>query len=153
MPALGLNVGADPKAGGDTGAFGSLTWLVDSAEEAGRLNVRKWWLGFCVGPLVAIPEFALEMLLSSIDENLWFYLFGAIMRGMLAGLLTGFANRAGVSLRTGTMRGAIVYVGVSLLTAIPAQEFIPIIVPALISGVIVGAITQHWGRAGRTGTA
>ena len=115
--------------------------------------MRKWWLGFCVGPLVAVPEFGLELLFSSMPENLWFYLFGAISRGMLAGLLTGFANRAGVSLRTGTLRGAIVYVGVSLLTAIPAQEFIPIILPALLSGVIVGAITQRWGRAGRTGTA
>jgi len=115
--------------------------------------VRKWWLGCCVGPLVAVPEFGLELLFSSMPENLWFYLFGAIARGMLAGLLTGFANRAGVSMRTGIMRGAIVYAGVSLLTAIPAQEFIPIIVPALLSGVIVGAITQHWGRAGRTGTA
>jgi hypothetical protein len=103
--------------------------------------------------LVAVPEFGLELLFSSMPENLWFYFFGAISRGMLAGLLTGFANRAGVSLRTGLLRGAIVYVGISLLTAIPAQEFIPIIVPALISGVIVGAITHRWGRAGRTGTA
>ena len=114
--------------------------------------MRKWWLGFCIGPLVAIPEFGLELLFSSMPENLWFYLFGAIARGALAGLLTGFANRAGVSLRTGILRGAIVYVGVSLLTAIPAQEFVPIILPALVSGVIVGAITHHWGRAGRTGT-
>jgi hypothetical protein len=106
-----------------------------------------------VGPLVAVPEFGLELLFSSMPENLWFYFFGAIARGMLAGLLTGFANRAGVSLRTGLVRGAVVYVGVSLLTAIPAQEFIPIILPALLSGIIVGGITQRWGRAGRTGTA
>jgi hypothetical protein len=113
--------------------------------------VRKWWLGFCVGPVVAIPEFGLERLLSSINENVWFYLFGALARGLLAGLLTGFANRAGVSLRTGILRGAIVYVGVSLLTAIPAQEFVAIILPALLSGIIVGAITHRWGRVGRTG--
>lgn len=114
--------------------------------------MRKWWLGFCVGPIVAIPEFGLELLLSSSRENFWFLLFGALMRGGLAGLLTGFANRAGVSLRTGLLRGVLVYVGISLLTAIPAQEFVPIILPAFLSGLIVGAVTQRWGRAGRTGT-
>jgi hypothetical protein len=113
--------------------------------------MRKWWLGFWLGPVVAVPEFGLDMLLSSSRENLWFLLFGAIVRGMLAGLLTGFANRAGVSLRTAVLRGVLVYVGISLLTAIPAQEFVPIILPAFLSGVIMGAITHRWGRAGRTG--
>ena len=50
--------------------------------------MRKWWLGFCVGPFVAIPEFGLELLLSSSRENFWFLLFGALVRGGLAGLLT-----------------------------------------------------------------
>jgi hypothetical protein len=113
--------------------------------------MRKWWLGFSLGPLVAVPEFGLELLLSSSPENFWFLLFGALVRGALAGLLTGFANRAGVSLRTGVLRGVLVYVGVSLLTAIPAQEFVPIILPAFLSGVIMGAVTHRWGRAGRTG--
>ncbi len=115
--------------------------------------MRKWWLGFWVGPIAGLIEWVLEMFLSSSDENIWFYLFGAVIRGMLAGLLTGFANRAGVSLRTGILRGVIVYLGVSLLTAIPAQEFISIMLPALFSGVIVGAITHRWGRAGRTSAA
>lgn len=114
--------------------------------------MRKWWLGFCLGPIVAIPEFGLELLLSSSRENFWFLLFGTLVRGALAGLLTGFANRAGVSLRTGVLRGVLVYVGISLLTAIPAQEFVAIIPPAFLSGVIIGAITHRWGRAGRTGT-
>ena len=114
--------------------------------------MRKWWIGFCLGPFVAIPEFGLELLMSSSRENFWFLLFGALMRGALAGLLTGFANRAGVSLRTGVLRGVLIYVGISLLTAIPAQEFVPIILPALVSGAIMGAITHRWGRAGRTGS-
>ena len=115
--------------------------------------MRKWWLGFCLGPFVAMPEFGLEILLSGSRENFWFLLFGVLVRGALAGLLTGFANRAGVSLRTGVLRGVLVYVGISLLTAIPAQEFVPIILPAFVSGIIMGAITQRWGRAGRTGSA
>ncbi len=114
--------------------------------------MRKWWMGFILGPIVAIPEFGLNMLLSaSSQENMWFLLFGAGMRGLLAGLLTGFANRAGVSRRTGIMRGSLIYVGISLLTAIPAQEFVAIIPPALLSGIIMGTITQRWGIAGRTG--
>ncbi len=114
--------------------------------------MRKWWLGFVLGPVVAIPEFGLNMILSAnSQENLWFLMFGAGMRGVLAGLLTGFANRAGVSQRTGILRGSLIYVGISLLTAIPAQEFVPIILPALLSGIIMGAITHRWGIAGRTG--
>jgi hypothetical protein len=122
--------------------------------------MKKWLLGLLLGGVLGIFD-GLTAPLSAPETRaeLGGIIIGSMIKGFIAGVLIGYFSQKVRSLTWGIVFGlaigALLAFGVALMQylSMGRNYWWQIMLPGALVGVILGYVTQQYGRAGGTGTS
>jgi len=105
-----------------------------------------------------VRKFLVDYLTIFVNELFILYLVGSSVKGLLAGLIIGFFARKVKSLKSGLIfGGAVGLVLAFIIAAMPDPSgkyyWLQIMIPGTIVGIILGYVTQKYGKEPKPATA
>ncbi|MCG3120686.1 MAG: hypothetical protein ALAOOOJD_03505 [bacterium] len=115
-------------------------------------------LGLIIGAILGVFDGLTALFTPEVADQMTGILIGSSVKGLLAGLIIGFFARKVRSLNSGLLfGGAIGLVLAFLVAAMPdpagKHYWLQIMVPGTIVGIILGYVTQKYGKEARPVTA
>lgn len=121
-------------------------------------------LGLIIGAILGIFDGLTALLEPDIANNpevgaaMTGIIAGSSVKGLLAGLIIGFFARKVKSLKSGLIFGGAVGLVLAFIIAVMPQEggqhyWLQIMIPGTIVGIILGYVTQKYGKEPKPATA
>ncbi len=113
------------------------------------MTLTKPMLGLAVGGTLGLLDGLSGFFEPSLAPVMGSVITFSLLKGLLAGLATGFVSRRFHSMLVGILAGAAIAAALSLLVILHAGMalFWDILLPGMLLGVIVGFATQRFGRS------
>jgi len=73
-------------------------------------------------------------------------IIGSVVKGLVGGLVAGLVANRSASVSGTTLWSGIAGIILSVLAAVPSGEYLHIVIPGTIVGLLTGFITHKWGK-------
>lgn len=108
--------------------------------------MKKIYLSILVGTLLGLLDGLSAFFIPEAAPMMTEIIIGSTVKGLIGGLIIGLIARKSTSVLNTTLLGGLIGIVLSALAAIPSGEYVHVIVPGTIVGLLTGFITQKWGK-------